>query len=210
MGENTLRIDTRRVHDGVLHGWTSLSLCSCQRIAGVRRDPQSGQPGDIAARPLTDAHGRQYVLGASGESQDASRAVSSVDGVYLLNAPPARGPPTLASSPSGPFLYVEQRRHSGLPAQLAAGTSHPAGRCTAFTGMYPDGLQWLALARGNVSLLAVSDHLGGNSDLSMSAPPVLPRSASHRLERTIIETPTTSRIQGRFTGQEPRTVDHGS
>lgn len=118
-------------------------------------------PGFITAGPPTDAHGRQYTLAGSGQSQDSSQAVSSIYGVYLRNAPLATGPPTPSSSPSGLFLYVEeQRRPSGLPAQLTSGAGHAAGHCTAYTGTYPDGLHWLALAQDKISLLAVSDHLG--------------------------------------------------
>jgi hypothetical protein len=61
----------------------------------------------------------------------------------------------------GPFVFVqEQYRATGLPARFARGTPHAAGSCTVHTGAYPDGLHWLALARGKITLLAVADRLG--------------------------------------------------
>lgn len=63
------------------------------------------------------------------------------------------------------YVYIQERmRVGGLPAALKAGTSHRAGKCTVWTGRYGDGLRRLALARGKVSLLAVSNALA-QSDL---------------------------------------------
>lgn len=110
----------------------------------------SWQPpmGFISVGPPTDVQGQRYALASAGQIDDALFAAGSVNALYVLNG---------AGSSGNSFVYIqEQRRITGLPAQFASGTPHIAGHCTVYTGAYPDGLHWLAVARNEVSLLAVA------------------------------------------------------
>lgn len=99
-------------------------------------------PGFIAAGAPAG-----YVLDGSGEGSDP-----------MWEGPSAAQ--ALFTSAAG-FVYIQQQvRVGGLPAALTAGTSRLAGRCQVWTGQYPGGqFHWLALQRGKVSLLAVSDSM---------------------------------------------------
>lgn len=59
---------------------------------------------------------------------------------------------------SGFIAVEEQVRAIGLPEELRAGGARQAGSCRVWTGIW-SGAHWLALERGKVSLLAVSDVL---------------------------------------------------
>jgi hypothetical protein len=51
-------------------------------------------------------------------------------------------------------------RATRLPVWLTSTPPVSAGRCSVYTGTCGDGLHWIVLAEGKVSLLAVSDDLG--------------------------------------------------
>jgi hypothetical protein len=125
--------------------------------AGPRGDGRWKVPaGFIAIGAPRGAGSQPYILAGTGSSQDSGGGTSMIDAQYSLG----RTPTDLNQSPRGPFVYVqEQYRSTGLPRGYATSARHTAGSCTSYTGTYPDGLHWLALARGKVSLLAVANHL---------------------------------------------------
>jgi hypothetical protein len=107
-------------------------------------------PGFISAGPPADRSSNRYLLSSNGQSEDSLSHVISVYAVFRLH-----GPQT-----GGPFVYVqEQYRATGLPASLTRGHTVSAGHCSAYTGIYRDGLHWIVLAARKVSLLAVSNDL---------------------------------------------------
>jgi hypothetical protein len=58
------------------------------------------------------------------------------------------------------FVYVKERvRAPGLPAELTAGTAQAAGSCQVWTGAFRDGLNWLAMMRGQIAILVVVNKL---------------------------------------------------
>lgn len=61
---------------------------------------------------------------------------------------------------NGAYLLVQERVQArGLPSALRAGTTEIAGRCRVWTGRYQDGQDWLAFARGGVSILMTTNAL---------------------------------------------------
>lgn len=102
---------------------------------------------------LSGPGGKQYAL--AGEGREPDPVTGNPTALRVLFTP--------TGSTRGPYLYIEEQvRVFGLPAAFKAGTVHVMGRCRLWTGRYPDGLRWLAGARGEVSLLAVTDALTQN------------------------------------------------
>ena len=129
-----------------------------QGFGGMGERPRWQVPtGFIPVSAPSDAQGRPYIVGGTGQYSDGLLPVSSINAVFLSTPRQV----DFNHPPKGPYVYVqEQYRSNGLPPFFTGGTSHAAGRCTAYTGTYPDGIHWLALARGKISLLAVADRLG--------------------------------------------------
>lgn len=128
-----------------------------QGFGGIGERPRWQVPtGFIPVAAPSDAQGRRYIVGGTGQSSDGLLPVSSINAVFLSTPKQVD-----FNHPSkGPYVYVqEQYQSNGLPAFFTSGTSHAAGRCTLYTGTYPDGIHWLALARGKISLLAVANRL---------------------------------------------------
>jgi len=126
-------------------------------------------PGFIAAGPPSDSSGIPYTLTGSGSGGDSTFGGDSANAVFHAGSPQT-GPGSLSG-----FLYVqEQRRVTGLPPALKAGTRWPAGTCVAYTGTYADGLHWLALARGDISVLAVANVLDERALAHWAATQVCP------------------------------------
>jgi hypothetical protein len=138
-----------------------------QGFGGMGERPRWQVPtGFFPVGTPSDAQGRRYIVGGTGQYGDGLLPVSSINAVYLSTPSQVD-----FNHPSkGPYVYVqEQYRSNGLPTFFAGGTSHAAGRCTAYTGTYPDGIHWLALARGKISLLAVANRLGEASLVKWAA-----------------------------------------
>ncbi len=58
------------------------------------------------------------------------------------------------------FLYVQEViRPSGSPALPTGTAAQQIGACAARTGVYPDGFRWIAMQRGRVTVLAVTDRM---------------------------------------------------
>ncbi|MGI8969055.1 MAG: hypothetical protein ACR2GA_08135 [Chloroflexota bacterium] len=112
--------------------------------------------GFLAPGPLVSAQGQRYGIVGGGRINDSLFGPISTSAVYRLNpAPGAR-----EFTETGPFVYLQElHRSGGLPDQLRRGRRHAGARCTVYTGSYADGLRWMALARGRVSLLAVANRL---------------------------------------------------
>jgi len=61
---------------------------------------------------------------------------------------------------SGAYLYGQERLQvHGLPAALRSGQPGTAGSCSVWTERYSGGQRWIALSRGRVSILIVSNAL---------------------------------------------------
>lgn len=79
-----------------------------------------------------------------------------VNGPAMEDAVFAPGP----VSDNSPYLYVQQLiRADGVPAELRTGQGIRAGSCQMWLGAYPDGLNHLALSRGQIAVLFVSNAL---------------------------------------------------
>jgi len=65
-----------------------------------------------------------------------------------------------AGSPvSGPYLEVQEVEALHLSFVLRRATQKMAGRCEAYVGTYRDGLRWIALQHGRVSVVASTNAL---------------------------------------------------
>jgi hypothetical protein len=143
------------------------SATNSQGSGGIGERPRWQIPtGFIPVAVPSDGQGHRYTVGGTGQYSDGLLPVSSINAVFLSTPSQVD-----FNHPSkGPYVYVqEQYRSNGLPTFFAGGTSHAAGRCTAYTGTYPDGIHWLALARGKISLLAVANRLGEASLVKWAA-----------------------------------------
>jgi hypothetical protein len=79
-----------------------------------------------------------------------------VNGPAMEDAIFAPGP----VSNNSPYLYIQQRiRADGVPAELRTGPDVLVGSCQMWIGAYPDGLNHLALSRGQIAVLLVSNAL---------------------------------------------------
>jgi hypothetical protein len=148
------------------------SSTSTQGSGGVGERPRWQVPtGFIPVAAPSDAQGQPYIVGGTGQYGDGVLPVSSINAVFLSSPKQV----DFIHPAKGPYVYVqEQYRSNGLPPFFTTRTSHAAGRCTAYTGTYPDGIHWLALSRGKIFLLAVADRLGGASLTQWAAARICP------------------------------------
>jgi outer membrane lipoprotein-sorting protein len=95
-------------------------------------------------------------------------------------------------SPSAGFVYLKERiRALGLPPALTTGSAQMAASCQVWTGTFSDGLTWLAMQRGKIAILVVSNTLTQPKLVQYAtnricpAPTVPPPSAEAVLDTTL-------------------------
>lgn len=145
------------VKDAPTGGWTSISGGSL----GGGQDWQAPRGFIQAGAPSGPGDRRYFAAGESQQFDPPGKNPSAVGVLYATRRLPAPGAPPTGSPRSqvkGPYVYVqERRRRNGPPPLFASGTQHLAGTCTVWTGRYEDGVRWLGLTRGTISLEATSN-----------------------------------------------------
>jgi hypothetical protein len=126
--------------------------------------------GFIAARPPPSTADMPY-FGDFGPTLPGELGTGQTEALFLTANTPNQPDPRRAR---GSFLYIQEQRRVALPGALMAGTRWRAGTCIVYSGTYPDGIHWLALGRGHVSLLAVADALGERALVHWAATRVCP------------------------------------
>jgi hypothetical protein len=114
----------------------------------------------ISIGGLKGPDGQKYSVRGVGEAGDPMLGEPAMEeGVFTP------GP----WSANGPYVYVQERiRADGVPAELRTGQGIQIGPCQVWIGAYPDGLNHLALSRGQIAVLLVSNALS-QSDLQRYA-----------------------------------------
>jgi hypothetical protein len=137
---------------------SSVSSSSGGVSVGGSLGSQWTAPTGLVSLPApTDAHGYAYTSCGSGQGTDSQGNTISAS-VLFVNG--WKSGPLKGRICTHPFVYLqEQVRTPGLPAPLQVGSGHVTGGCTAYASSYHDGLHWLALQKGKVSILAVADKL---------------------------------------------------
>jgi hypothetical protein len=165
-------------------------------------------PGFIAVGNPTP-QGKSMTLQGSGSAEEwMSIGATYVQGLF-------RG-----DSVQG-FVFVQERiRALGLPAAFAAGTTQSAGSCQVHTGAFPDGLSWLAMQRGQITILVVANKLAQANLVQYAAtgictaPIVPPPSAQQVLDTALdhleTEIDITRQILGWAIAAAPTAADKAS
>ena len=147
------------VKDAPVNGWGASSGSS---LGGGSQ--WQAPKGFIPAGAPTGPGGRQYIAVSESQRFDPpGNHPSEVSVVYAARrSPTPQSPPTgpQRSRLKGPYVYVQERkRKNGPPPLFGTGAQHMAGTCAVWTGRYPDGIRWLGLTRGDVSLEATTNKL---------------------------------------------------
>ncbi len=136
-------------------------------------------PGFITVgAPVTN--GGTMLVHGTGSGSEGLGGSAYVEGVF-------RG------TPNQGFVYLrEQTRALGLPGALKTGSPQAAGSCQVWTGTFPDGLTWLAMARKQIAILVVANKLTTTDLVRYAAngictAKVVPPPTPQEVERTTLE-----------------------
>jgi hypothetical protein len=107
----------------------------------------------LSITDLKGPNGEPYLLDGAGEAGDPTLGEPAMEDAVFA-------PHTGGISAHDPYVYVEERiRADGVPATLRTGQAISMGPCEAWSGAYPDGLNHLAVSRGRIAVLLVSNAL---------------------------------------------------
>jgi len=105
-------------------------------------------PGFISAGLPTGPHGARYRSSGSGEGgSPGGGGIASASVIF-----------SRTQRATANFVLVqEQQRKNGAPPLFATGAPATAGKCSAVTGTFPDGIHWLGFSRNTIYVLVSSD-----------------------------------------------------
>lgn len=178
----------------------------------VGQGPSDADLAYVPPVPVQPLSGGGAVTGESGPSGPsgfqappgfvtvAVPAGMSLDGVGQAFDWPNNGPTsftvTFRGSEQGIVSVAQQIRGLGLPAALTSGAPIQAGACAAYAGTFPDGVNWVAMQRGQVAILAVATRLAASQLAQYAATgicdaPLSPPLTAQQIEQSALQNLST-------------------